>query len=166
MALVANATGLRAARRGLYGHHAGHVTEAPGLYPHDELIEIGLVDYLVGAEPAPGVFCLGYQDDPFQQRWLELYKLGDGPIYTFYTPYHLCHLEGPTTVARAVLFRDAAVAPDAGHVVDVVANAKRDLQAGEVLDGIGFYMTYGVCENADVAAAEQLLPMGLAEDAT
>ena len=124
------------------------------------------MDYLVGAEPAPGVFCLGYQDDPFQQRWLELYKLGDGPLYTFYTPYHLCHLEAPNTVARAVLFADAAVAPHSGHVVDVVASAKRDLKAGEVLDGIGFYMTYGVCENAEIARADGLLPMGLAEGCT
>jgi predicted homoserine dehydrogenase-like protein len=34
-----------------------------------------------------------------------------------------------------------------------------------VLDGIGWYMTYGLAENADVAAAEHLLPMGLAEGA-
>jgi len=48
-------------------------------------------------------------------------------------------------------------------MVDVVATAKIDLQAGQVLDGIGFYMTYGQCENADVVQAENLLPMGLVE---
>jgi predicted homoserine dehydrogenase-like protein len=163
MALVANATGLRAGRRGLYGPPCAHVREAADLFPFEQMIDVGLVDYVVGAEPAPGVFCLGYQDHPVQQRWLHLYKLGDGPLYTFYTPYHLCHLEAPTTVARAVLFGDAAVAPHVGHVVDVVANAKRDLKAGETLDGIGFYMTYGVCENAEVVHKEGLLPMGLAE---
>jgi predicted homoserine dehydrogenase-like protein len=166
MALVANATGLRAGRRGLYGPACSHVQDAADLFPFEQMLEVGLVDYVVGAEPAPGVFCLGYQDHPVQKRWLQLYKLGDGPLYTFYTPYHLCHLEGPTTVARAVLFGDAAVAPHSGHVVDVAANAKRDLKTGEVLDGIGFYTTYGVCENADVARAERLLPMGLAEGCT
>jgi predicted homoserine dehydrogenase-like protein len=166
MALVANATGLRAGRRGLYGPSCAHVRDAAGLFPFEQMLDVGLVDYVVGAEPAPGVFCLGYQEHPVQKRWLQLYKLGDGPLYTFYTPYHLCHLEAPTTVARAVLFRDAAVAPHSGHVVDVVANAKRNLRAGEVLDGIGFYMTYGVCENADVTRAERLLPMGLAEGCT
>lgn len=50
-------------------------------------------------------------------------------------------------------------------MVDVVATAKRDLRAGEVLDGIGWYMTYGLAEDADVAAREDLLPMGLAEGA-
>jgi predicted homoserine dehydrogenase-like protein len=166
MALVANATGLRAGRRGLYGPSCGHVTEAAYLFPLEQMLEVGLVDYLVGAEPAPGVFCLGHEEHPVQKRWLELYKLGEGPLYTFYTPYHLCHLEAPTTVGRAILFGDAAVAPHSGHVVDVVANAKRDLKAGEILDGIGFYMTYGVCENAEVARDERLLPMGLAEGCT
>ncbi len=163
MALVANATGLRAGRRGLYGPSCASVHDAKELFPRDQMLETGLVDYVVGAEPAPGVFVIGFEERPLQRHWLKLYKQGDGPLYTFYTPYHLCHLEAPTTIGRAVLFGDAAVAPDAGHVVDVVAAAKRDLRAGETLDGIGWYTTYGLCENADVARAENLLPMGLAE---
>lgn len=166
MALVANATGLRAGRRGLYGPSCSTVKEAANLFPLDQMLETGLVDYIVGAEPAPGVFCLGFHEDPEQKRWLGLYKLGEGPLYTFYTPYHLCHFEAPTTVARAVLFGDAAVASDAGHVVDVVAVAKQDLKPGVVLDGIGFYSTYGVCENAEVSRSEGLLPMGLAAGCT
>jgi predicted homoserine dehydrogenase-like protein len=125
----------------------------------------GIVDYVVGAEPNPGVFVLGTHDDPVQQHYLALYKLGDGPLYCFYTPYHLCHLEVPYTAARAVLFSDAAIAPIAGPLVEVVATAKRDLKAGEVLDGMGYYMTYGQAENADIARAEGLLPIGLAEGA-
>jgi predicted homoserine dehydrogenase-like protein len=163
LALVANATGFRAGRRGLYGPSCASVLEAKERFPQEQLLATGLVDYIVGAEPAPGVFVLGFEERPLQRHWLKLYKLGEGPLYTFYTPYHLCHLEAPTTIGRAVLFGDAAVAPDAGHVVDVVAQAKRDLAPGEVLDGIGGFMTYGVCENAAIAAAEQLLPMGLAE---
>lgn len=163
MALVANATGLRAAKVGMHGFDATHVHDAKDLYDLSELEQLGLVDYLVGAEPAPGVFCLGMHPDPEQRRWLELYKLGDGPLYSFYTPYHLCHLEGPTTVARAVEFHDPTVTPDVGHVLDVCAAAKRDLVAGETIDGIGWYCTYGLAVNADQAAADGLLPMGLAE---
>lgn len=168
MALVANATGLRAGRLGLYGPAATSVEEAAGLFmPHlDQLLDGGLVDYVVGATPGPGVFAFGHHEDPEQRRWLQLYKMGDGPLYTFYTPYHLCHLEVPTTIARAVIFRDAAVTPDAGHVLDVVATAKRDLRAGEVIDPIGWYMTYGQCENADEAATADHLPMGVAEGCT
>lgn len=163
MALVANATGLKAGKRGLYGPYCDNVNDALKLYPAEQMIETGLVDYVVGAEPAPGVFCIGHETRPMQSHWLRLYKLGDGPFYMFYTPYHLCHLEAPTTIARAALFGDRTCSPDAGHVVDVVATAKTDLEAGAVLDGIGWYMTYGQCENAEVSKAEGLLPMGLAE---
>ena len=51
----------------------------------------------------------------------------------------------------------------AGPWCDVIAVAKRDLDRGDVLDGIGGFDCYGTIENADVSAAEQLLPMGLAE---
>ena len=163
MALVANATGLRAGRVGMYGPEAQTVHEAQTLFPLDQVLEVGLVDYLVGAEPSPGVFCLGTHDHPAQIRWLKQYKLGEGPLYTFYTPYHLCHLEAPHTVARAVLFDDAAVSPDVGHVLDVVATAKRDLRKGEVLDSIGGYTFYGLAVNADVSVPAEYLPVGLAE---
>ena len=89
--------------------------------------------------------------------------MGDGPLYVFYTPYHLCHLEVPLTVARAVLFKDAAVTPIDRPIVDVVTLAKRDLKAGELLDGIGGFTCYGVAENIEVSQAENLLPMGLSD---
>jgi predicted homoserine dehydrogenase-like protein len=163
MAIVANATGLRVARRGMYGPDATSVHEAAGLFPLEELLEHPIADYLVGAEPAPGVFVLGHEEHPVQRAFLDLYKLGEGPLYTFYRPYHLCHFEVPATIARAALFGDPTITPAGEPRVEVVAAAKRDLRAGEELDGIGWYMTYGLAENASVAAAERLLPMGLAE---
>jgi predicted homoserine dehydrogenase-like protein len=103
-------------------------------------------------------------DQAAQKHYLEYYKMGPGPLYCFYLPYHLCHFEVPNTVARAVLFGDAAVAPIARRpFVDVVATAKIDLKAGQILDGIGCFMTYGQCENSEVVHLERLLPMGLAE---
>jgi predicted homoserine dehydrogenase-like protein len=89
--------------------------------------------------------------------------MGEGPLYCFYTPYHLCHLEVPLTIARAVLFNDAALTPLDRPYVEVVTAAKIDLKAGETIDGIGHYMTYGLCENADVTERENLLPIGVAE---
>ena len=123
----------------------------------------GIVDYVVGASPAPGVFVLGTIEDSKQNHYLNLYKLGEGPLYCFYTPYHLCHFEVPNTVARAVLFHDATLAPLDKPYVDVIAAAKVDLKAGQVIDGIGGYMSYGLCENSSVANQEKLLPLGLAE---
>ena len=140
------------------------IQEAMKWYPLEAVLEgPGIVDYVVGAVPSPGVFVLGKHDHPIQQHYLNLFKLGSGPLYCFYTPYHLCHFEVPNTVARAVLFGDATITPFGPPVVDVVATAKKDLKAGQTLDGIGYYMTYGQCENADVVRAQNLLPMGLAE---
>jgi predicted homoserine dehydrogenase-like protein len=166
-AIVANATGMRVAQRGMHGFDvpAGTtIQEAAKLFSVEKLTEgRGIVDYVVGAEPGPGVFVLATHNDPAQQHYFELYKLGEGPLYCFYTPYHLCHFEVPTTVARAVLFGDATIAPAGPPQVEVVAAAKIDLKAGEVFDGPGGYMTYGLAENVDVAAAENLMPMGLVE---
>jgi len=122
----------------------------------------GVVDYTVKTRPAPGVFVLATHEDPKQRKKLDLYKLGPGPLYSFYIPYHLCHFEVPNSVARVVLFRDAVLQAQR-PMVDVIALSKRDLKAGEVLDSIGGYMTYGQCENHPVAVAENLLPLGLAE---
>jgi predicted homoserine dehydrogenase-like protein len=167
-AIVANATGMRVARRGMFGPSVDPGTpleEAAALFPVEELMDgPGIVDYVVGAVPAPGVFVLGAHDHPAQRHYLNLYKLGEGPLYCFSTPYHLCHFEVPTTVARAVLFGDATIAPAGPPRVEVIAAAKDDLRAGQTLDGIGGYATYGLAENADVAASERLLPIGLAED--
>ena len=166
-AIVANATGMRVAKRGMHGptvETGTHVDVAKELFPLDELTDgTGIVDYVVGAAPGPGVFVLGTHEDPVQQHYLNLYKLGEGPLYCFYTPWHLCHFEVPLTVARAVIFGDAAIAPLGPPLVEVVAAAKSDLEAGTMLDGMGGYTTYGLAENAEVASSEQLLPIGLTE---
>ncbi len=164
-AIVANATGMNVSQRGMIGRDfRGHIDELTQVYDADQLKAWGgIVDYVVGAQPSPGVYVIGLMEDPKQQHYLRYYKKGDGPLYSFYTPYHLCHLEVPLSVARVVLFRDVVLAPVAGPVVDVITLAKTDLKAGETLDGIGYYMTYGQCENADIVQAQQLLPMGLAE---
>jgi predicted homoserine dehydrogenase-like protein len=165
-AVVANATGFRVAARGMRGYrYPGHLEDPAHLamYDVDELRQLGgAVDYVLGAQPGGAVYVLAVQADAVEQQFLDLYKVGPGPLYCFYNPYHLCHFTVPFTVARAALFGDAAVAPLGAPVVEVVATAKRDLAAGEVLDGIGGYTSYGQCENADVAARERLLPMGLA----
>jgi predicted homoserine dehydrogenase-like protein len=165
--IVANATGMRVAQRGMFGPTVPAGTpihEAAQQFPLEALLDgPGIVDYVVGAEPGPGVFVLGTHDHPAQKHYLNLYKLGEGPLYCFHTPYHLCHFEVPNTVARAVLFGDATITPQGAPLVDVVAAAKVDLKAGQVLDGMGHYLTYGLCENSDVVCDLNLLPIGLAE---
>jgi predicted homoserine dehydrogenase-like protein len=165
-AVVANATGMTVSRRGMLGPTVPEGTSVSGAadwYGVDELMSgPGVVDYVVGAAPSPGVFVLAACDDPRQRPYLKQYKLGEGPVYCFHTPYHLCHFEVPNTVARAAIFNDATICPLGPPAVEVVATAKTNLSAGAVIDGIGEYMTYGQCEKVSVSREEGLLPMGLA----
>ncbi|UCD47572.1 MAG: Gfo/Idh/MocA family oxidoreductase, partial [Deltaproteobacteria bacterium] len=131
LTVLANATGFRVGRRGMYGPRCSHVKEALSFFPVEQLRDGGMVDYLLGAEPGTGAFVVGYNEHPIRMQYMKYFKMGDGPFYVFYTPFHLPHLEIPITVARAVLFRDATVTPLGGPVCDVVTMAKRDLKAGE-----------------------------------
>lgn len=169
-AIVANATGMRVAKRGMYGptvETGTPIQESVNLYPLHELMDgPGIVDYVVGASPSPGVFVLGTIEDTTQKHYLNLYKLGEGPLYCFYRPYHLCHFEVPNSIARAVLLSDATIASLDCPTVEVIATAKTNLKAGQKLDGIGYYLTYGQCENADDVVKNNLLPIGVAEGCT
>ncbi|GIV57715.1 MAG: NAD(P)-dependent oxidoreductase [Rhodothermaceae bacterium] len=168
MALLANALGLKTAVPGMYGPRAAHVREVPDLFDLEALRnEHGaVVDYVLGAEPNGGVFAVGYCDHPYQRRMMAYYKMGPGPYYVFYRPYHLCHVEAMDAIAAAYLDGRCLLQPRAGFRTDVYAYAKRDLQAGEVLDGIGGYTCYGLIENVAEQAAAPGLPMCLAEDVT
>jgi predicted homoserine dehydrogenase-like protein len=164
-AIVANGYGMSVSKRGMNGlDWTDHIDQATSLYDIDELRSSGpIVDYVVGAKPGPGIYVFAAHDDPKQQHYLNLYKLGEGPLYSFYTPYHLCHFEVPFSVARAVIFNDPVLQPDGGPKVDVITMAKTALAAGATLDRLGGYSTYGEAENHSVQQAERLLPQGLAE---
>ena len=163
--IVANAAGLSVHKRGMLGRdHKGHVDELTEMYDIDELRSLGgAVDYVVYSSPNPGIYCLGAHEDPKQQHYLELYKLGKGPLYSFYTPYHLCHFEVPITAARAALLGDPTVRALGTRYVEAVTTAKVDLKAGTVLDRLGGYHYYGEAEKAYITRAERLLPIGAAE---
>ena len=167
-AIVANGTGMTIAQRGMLGYeHRDHIDNMTGMYDVDQLKKLGgIVEYAIGATPGPGVYVFATQENPIHQRYLDLYKLGKGPLYSFYTPYHLCYFEVPISIARVALFNDVILAPEGAPRVDVVATAKKDLAAGETLDGIGGYTCYGQCERADTTYQQQLLPMGLTEGCT
>src|SRR6476660_6424498 len=144
-AIVANATGMVVKSRGMSRglEYRGDVMKIGSLYDIETVRRLGgIIDYVVGT-PLTKVFVLAEHTDPKQQHYLNLYKMGPGPLYSFFIPYHLVHFEVPNAIARAVLFRDSVARPLGGPVVEVCAVAKKDLAAGEVLDDYGCYMTYG-----------------------
>jgi len=162
LTVLANATGFRVGKRGMYGPALNHVNDS-GKFYLDKLLDGGMVDFLVGAAPSNGAFVLGYSEDRVKGAYLNYLKMGDGPLYVFYTPFHLPQLEIPLTVARAVLFKDATVAPLGGPACDAIAVAKRDLKAGEMLDGMGGFTCYTLIENYDISRKEDALPIGVSE---
>jgi predicted homoserine dehydrogenase-like protein len=162
-AIAANATGFKVQARGMSRGvpFDGSPLDLPSLYDVDEVRELGgIVDYTVGPSSVK-VFCLAEHSDPKQRHYLNLYKLGDGPLYPFWIPYHLPTFEAPNAIARVVLLRDGLAPPLGGPVVEVCAVAKRDLKAGEVLDDYGMFMTYGEAVNVDEMSARRYLPEGL-----
>jgi len=163
--IVANATGFKVKLRGMSRGkvYDGNIMDIPKLYDIEEVRAIGgIVDYMVGPHGVK-VYCLAEHADPKQRHYLNLYKMGEGPLYPFWVPYHLVHFEVPNAIARVVLFGDGVAPPIGGPVVEVCAVAKRDLKTGEMLDGYGMYMTYGEAVNADEMCANRYLPEGLVE---
>jgi predicted homoserine dehydrogenase-like protein len=165
MALLANGLGLRTHVPGMLGPRASHVRE---VFERFDLAALWrdrqpCVDYLLGAEPGGGVYAIGFCEEPYQREMLAYYKLGDGPFYLFYRPYHLCHVEAMLCVAEAALERRALLEPRYGFRTNVLAYAKKPLRVGEELDGIGGYACYGLIENVADDAPRPGLPICLAE---
>lgn len=161
--VLSNATGFHVGRRGMYGPACSYVREIGNLLPAKQMLETGLVDYALGAAPHTGAFVVVYEDSALKKVQLAYYKLGDGPFYVFYTPFHLPHIQIGSTIGRVAVHRDPTVAPIGGPVCEVVSVAKRDLKAGERLDGIGGFCTYGLIDNRAAARSVNALPIGLSE---
>lgn len=161
--VLANATGFHVGRRGMYGPACGNVREIANLLPADQMLETGLVDYSLGAAPHTGAWVVVHEEAPFKRAQLTYYRLGDGPFFVFYTPFHLPYIQIASTIARATIHQDATVAPIGGPICEVITVAKRDLKAGECLDGVGGFCAYGLIDNTAAARALSALPISLSE---
>ncbi|WP_052667087.1 hypothetical protein [Nitriliruptor alkaliphilus] len=128
-------------------------------------VPAGSVHYTLGGDFGGGVLVLASSTDPdVDAPYLRYGKLGDGPWYPLFRPYHLIHMEVPTTIEQVVWGGPPLGRRTPEAVAMCAAVAKRDLSAGEVLDGIGGDACYGVAASRD--EGEHLLPVGLAEHAT
>ncbi len=168
MAAISNATGLVPDCDGMHGPAATLDQLENVLCPISDgglLSRKGVVDYTIGKGVAPGVFVVAEIAHPRLRERMHDLKMGKGPYYTFYRPYHLTSLEVPLSCARAVLYGTSDMVPLPIPTSEVCAVAKKDLHIGDKLDAIGEYtyrawiMTY---EGANKAAA---IPCGLLEKA-
>ena len=165
MACLSNATGLIPDVRGMHGPKA-NVNQLPRIFSLKAqggiLNKKGVVDFALG-DVAPGVFLVYTSPLKIIRDELKYLLFGDGPNYLLYRPYHLTSIEAPLSIAKAYFQKEPTIVSKNGLVSEVVTYAKKDLKAGEVLDGIGGYMTYGLIDLYQVSKEESLLPLGLSE---
>ncbi|NBC81820.1 MAG: NAD(P)-dependent oxidoreductase [Bacteroidetes bacterium] len=166
-ACIANYTGMTVAQRGMIALETDkHVDELTGEYDVDMLVEKGgIVEMVIGAKPGPGVYVYATSNDDLSTKYLEYGKLGKGPLYSFYQPYHLLFFELAFSIARLIDFQDVTLDAAHGMKVEVISAAKEDLKPGDTLDGIGGFKAYGLCEVSELARKENLLPIGLSHGA-
>jgi predicted homoserine dehydrogenase-like protein len=163
MTSLGNAIGFVPDVRGMHGPEATPKSLAQifirqaegGILGQDKVVE-----YARGV--APGVFVVFTTQQPKVARDLRYLKLGEGPYWALYRPYHLANLETPISIVRAVLKGETTIATDRLPIVEAITMAKRDLKAGEKIDSLGGFMVYGSIEKAAAARSEDLLPLGLA----
>ena len=159
---VANATGLLPDEGGCVGMHATINDLSKKLRTKDlggEMNRRGTVNFVHGI--APGVFVSVESDEPMIRLEMPYLSMGDGPNYIFYRPYHLTNIETPLTIAKAVMYNESTIAPEVGYVAHTVAVAKKDMDVGEAIEGIGSATCYGTLVEAERAYEENLLPIGL-----
>ena len=159
-AVVANATGLIPDVRGMHGIESTVATASVDIPA--ALSAPGRVDFTLGGDFGAGVGVIAqHPNHDLHEKAMRFYKMGDGPDYFFFRPYHLVHLEVPMTIAELLLDREPLVTIDEPHVAEVVAIAKKDLTSGEQLDCIGGFSAYGHIDTAE--NAKGFLPVGLVE---
>ncbi len=163
MTALANATGLVPDTPGLHGPVANVADLLRIFVPESDggiLHRSGVVDYAIG-DVAPGVFVTATASTAAMRRDLAYLKMGEGPYYLLYRPYHLASLEAPLSLARAVLDREVTMAAAGPPLAECVAVAKRNLGRGEMLDGIGGATVYGLAVLAAWATEAHAVPIGI-----
>ena len=166
MCAIANATGLVPDRPGMHGPKADRDDLAKVLVPREDggiLSKKGVVDYTIGKGVAPGVFVIVEATHPRIIERMDDLRIGNGPYYSFFRPYHLTSLEVPLTAARIMLYGRPDMVPLPVPVAEVCAVAKRDLAAGETFDAIGETCYRSWTMTVADAHAANALPVGLLE---
>ncbi len=166
MAALANATGLKLTKRGMIGPAASRTTLQDVFKPKSEggvLDEIGVVDYCTG-DVAPGVFVVVKTEAPYVAEEMSYLSMGAGPYFALYRPYHLASVEAPLTVAKMLVDGYESLATDS-RMTEVIASTKKIHKQGEKFDGIGGYSARGVADRVNDAKRENLVPIGILQNA-
>jgi len=176
MAAVANATGLKPPSAGLgfppcgiddisaklIPDKAGGILEFPGTV--EVVSSLRRDETPVVNDLRWGIYVTFSASGDYSRRCFKEYGLKTdltGEFASLYRPFHLIGMELGISVASVALRGEPTGIPKS-FLADVVAIAKRDLHAGDILDGEGGYTIYGQLTSAELAISEGALPIGLA----
>lgn len=164
MTAVANATGFLPDVVGMHGAEASvdQLTDVLRLQSEGGILKkYQVVEYINGV--APGVFIIVTSDKPEVHQEMQYLKMGEGPNYLLFRPYHLTSLETPLSIAKAYCLHEETIVPYHGLIAETVAVAKKDLKPGDHLDGLGGFTVYGKIMSAKEAKQQNALPIGLTD---
>lgn len=165
MSIVCNATGVIPDVQGMH-LPKGTFEEVLDLlkFEHEGglLRQKGIIEVVLGPEPSGAVFAIIRTDNKEIIESLKYYKMGDGPNYMLYLPYHLPGIEMLYGIFEMMVLNKSVIEPLERPVADVMTFAKRDLNVGERLGAIGDEHYFGKIEKAEVAMMLNALPLGLA----
>jgi len=164
MTVVSNATGLIPDVTGMHLPE-GTLDTLPSLIrPTSDggiLHQKGVVEIVRGVEPSGGVFVVGYSNNERVKSDFTYLKMGNGPYYLFYKPYHLCHYEMMMGIAKVVIMKHPVMRPLEKRISTVVPYAKKELSRGETIDEMGGYSFYGLIKKEE----KEDIPVGIIPDA-
>ena len=93
--IIGNATGFRPGMRGMHGHHCTHVKDLLTLFSVDDFATAGWSTSCSAPSRTPAPSSWATTITRSRSKYMSYFKMGDGPLYMFYTPYHLPHLQLP-----------------------------------------------------------------------
>ncbi|MEQ8398539.1 flagellar biosynthesis protein FlgA [Thalassobaculum sp.] len=178
MSAVCNATGLRPQADGLHFPPSSRLElaevckpkSAGGQVDFDGTTEVVSSLYRDGTDVPVnlqfGTYVVVEAETDYATYCFEEYKMLHDSSFKYaalYRPTHMIGLELGVSVASAALRNEPTGSP-IGFFSDVVATAKRDLKAGETLDGEGGYCVWGKQTPADASLENGYLPLGLAHN--
>ncbi len=168
MCALSNATGYPVDVPGMHGVPCSIDELAAKLVPAAEggiiAADGPVVEYVTG-NVAPGVFVIVKSGNDVVTHELDYLKLGAGPYYSLFRPYHLASIEANLSIGEAIVDRRPSFQPTT-WTSEVVAVAKTGLDAGLKLEGIGGHHVHGIAVSASEARDQNLLPIGLAGGCT
>jgi len=166
MAILSNACGFKIDKAGMHGPKVNIDGITKILCSKKDggiLSHIPIIDYTIG-DLAPGVFVIFTSDQKSIIEELNYLKMGNGPNYLLYKPYHLGNIESPLSIYDLILEQNPTLVIKDFFVTAVTGRAKKDLKKGDILDSIGGYTFSGLAVDFKQLIKNDYVPIGIIEN--